>query len=99
MITVILVLVLGISNPNEEAFLQKVSDTYGQFHGGLQFSPAELLEMGKSYRESYFLFSTYRYEFGSIRVNYFGAGNMVFYLGSYRKKDNETDQIRDEILV
>lgn len=79
-------IVMAIGNPSEEEFLKTVSSEYGAVHGGMGFSTAELLAMGESRRQSYFLFSTYEYEFGTIGVRYVGFLFSVFHIESYRKE-------------
>lgn len=61
---------------------------YGAIHGGMHFTPAQLLKMGTSQRQSYLIFSTYEYQFGSIGVRYVGFLFSVFHLGSYREEKN-----------
>lgn len=99
LILIILILVLAIGNPREDRYLNEISNHYGHMHGGMQFSPAELLEMGESHRESYLIFSTYEYRFGSIGVKYLGVGFGVFYMGSFRKDVPETNEDEDGVIV
>ena len=69
-------------NPSERIFIQKVSDDFGQMHGGMRIELNDLLKIGDSSYRSYYLFSLYSYQFGNIQVNYFGLAFVTFYLGS-----------------
>jgi hypothetical protein len=89
---------MAVSNPSEQKFLEKVSSEYGAVHGGASFSTADLLQMGESRRQSYLIFSTYEYEFGTIGVRYFGFLFSVFHMESYRKEDSLAPQ-EEEIIA
>ncbi|MCZ4410597.1 hypothetical protein O3Q51_17405 [Cryomorphaceae bacterium 1068] len=89
---------MALSNPSEEKFLNKVSQKYGAVHGGTNFTNADLLQMGESRRQSYFIFSTYEYEFGTIGVRYVGFLFSVFHVESYREEDPQKKE-RDEVLA
>lgn len=89
---------MALSNPSEEKFLNRVSSEYGAVHGGMSFSNADLLQMGESRRQSYFIFSTYEYEFGTIGVRYVGFLFSVFHVESYRK-DETLERNADEVLA
>jgi len=80
-----------LSNPSEQKFLESVASNYSSQHGGMEMSVSQLIKMGESERNSYLIFSTYSYEFGTIGVEYFGMAYMTFYLGSYKStvKANE----------
>ncbi|MEO1053135.1 MAG: hypothetical protein AAFX87_21060 [Bacteroidota bacterium] len=91
----IVILVLGLTNPNENRFLEKVAQDYGQFHGGMEIDEERLLKIGKSERSSYLIFSVYHYEFGNIGVAYFGIATNTIFVKSYQA---ETQQQGDAIV-
>jgi len=97
-VIIIGIIFMAVSNPSEEKFLNKVSMEYGAVHGGMHFTPAQLLKMGTSQRQSYLLFSTYEYQFGSIGVRYVGFLFSVFHVESYREEDPQKKG-QDEVLA
>jgi len=96
-VIIIGIVFMAVGNPSEPKFLNKVSAEYGSVHGGMTFSNAELLQMGESHRQSYFIFSTYEYEFGTIGVRYFGFIFSVFYVESYRKDESAGN--KEEVIA
>ncbi|HKK39086.1 MAG TPA: hypothetical protein VJ949_06695 [Cryomorphaceae bacterium] len=87
------VIFLAVTNPSEEKFLHKVSADYGAIHGGMHFTPAQLLEMGSSQRQSWLIFSTYEYQFGTIGVRYVGFLFSVIHVESFREeKKSKSDE-------
>lgn len=85
--SVIVVLILLLSNPNKNQYFARVSQDYTKYHHELQISQEALEQIGKSQRNSYILFSTFSYSVGKLSFHYFGIGNSVFYVGSeYDKK-------------
>lgn len=97
-VIIIGIILMVVSNPSEQKFLEKVSSEYGAVHGGASFSAADLLQMGESRRQSYLIFSTYEYEFGAIGVRYFGFLFSVFHMESYRNEEELTPE-RDEVIA
>lgn len=79
---VLIIAVLVFTRPTEDHFLKRISSDYGQLHGGIGITEEMLNEMGESDYQSYFLYSTYHYRFGTIGVAYVGIGGQIFYLGS-----------------
>ncbi len=69
-------------NPSEKQYLSRVATDYGQMHEGLSIDIKELMHYGKSQKSNYILFSTYSYEFGNMRVSYWGVFSFIFYSGS-----------------
>lgn len=92
-ILVILLLVsvvLIITNPNEEKFLNRVAVDYGSMHHGLSLDTTKLLEMGESQSQSYLLFGLHSYRFGTITVSYLGIlGTFVKLEVKQKKQQNE----------
>lgn len=85
-ISIVSLLLLFLSNPSETNYLTRVSDDYAKHHHNMDL-PTEILQhIGASHRTSYFLFSTYDYEFGNMKVFYFGIANSIHYLGIQTKK-------------
>ena len=68
-----MLLTLFVTNPSEEAFLQKVAEDYGTMHHGLTLIIQQLAELGDSYFTSYMIMGVYTYQFGSITVSYLGV--------------------------
>ncbi len=92
--SLVLLLALAVSNPEEHQFLERVAIDYGKLHGGMELSIKELIHMGESNRTSYFIFSVYSYKFGNIGVKYFGIALTTFFWGSYRlDKPNENQDL------
>lgn len=91
-------LVLLLTNPSEEDFLNKVSLDYGALHGGMRFSNDDLLRMGESHRKNYLFFSTYQYEFGTIGVRYIGFASSTFQVESFRKEGEER-AVDDDVVA
>jgi len=96
-VIIIGIIFMAVSNPSEQKFLEKVSSEYGAVHGGANFSTADLLQMGESRRQSYLIFSTYEYEFGTIGVRYVGFLFSVFHVESYR--DEESSGNGEEVIA
>ena len=69
------------SSPSEKQFLNRLKKDYGTIHGQ-PMSVEVLRKVGNSSYKSYVLWSEYEYAFGTIKVHYFGAAFMTFYLGS-----------------
>lgn len=89
LVLLVVLVVLSFSNPTESTYLSRVSDDYKQHHINYDI-PAEVLQVvGKSNRSTYLLFSTYDYQFGNIKVFYFGVANHIFYVGTKRKKQEK----------
>jgi hypothetical protein len=86
------IIFMALSNPSEEKFLMRIAVEYGAVHGGAHFNTAELRAMGESRRQSYFIFSTYEYEFGTIGVRYVGFLFSIFHIESYLKKTEPVDE-------
>jgi len=53
--------------------------------------------MGESRCQSYFIFSTYEYEFGTIGVRYVGFLFSIFNMESYR--NDEILEKKEEVIV
>jgi len=76
---------LSFSNPSEKTYLTRVSNDYMEYHIKVEI-PVEVLEqIGKSNRSTYLLFSTFDYQFGGVKVFYFGVANNIYYVGMKRK--------------
>lgn len=90
-------LILILTNPSEEDYLDRVSMDYAAIHGGMKLSSDDLLRMGKSHRTNYLFFSTYEYEFGTIVVRYVGFALSTFQVQSLRKESQP--QVENEVLV
>jgi hypothetical protein len=92
-IAVALLLLLMLTNPSENAFLQKISEDYGAQHGGWSLDADDLTKIGSGERTTYFVLSTYSYEFGKISVTYLGIMGSVYFIDSdsnrSRPKDDE----------
>jgi len=97
-VLMMVVVVLILSNPNEGTYLNKISNEYGQVHGGMQFSQSDLLQMGESEHTSFLIFSTYEYRFGTIGVRYVGFLFSVFQVDSFRE-EMPTESEQEEILA
>ena len=81
--------ILSLSNPSEKTYLTRVSNDYMEYHIKAEI-PVEVLEqIGKSNRSTYLLFSTFDYQFGGIKVFYFGVANNIYYVGMKRKKKED----------
>jgi hypothetical protein len=96
-VIIIGIIFMALSNPSEQKFLDKVSAEYGAVHDGTSFSHADLLQMGESRCQSYFIFSTYEYEFGTIGVRYVGFLFSIFNMESYRK--DEILEKKEDVIV
>jgi len=81
-----------LSNPSEQKFLESVATKYGTHHGGTEMNISQLVKMGESDRQSYLIFSSYSYEFGTIGVEYVGIAYMTFFLGSYEVNTAKNNQ-------
>lgn len=88
-LSALLIIGLGLSNPSQRNYQESIVSEFGQFHGGMTLSVDQLVEMGHGNRNSFFLFSTYQYEMGNIGVKYWGIAGQVFFIKSYRKDDSE----------
>lgn len=85
----IIVLVLILTNPTEEQFLNRVAGDYGTMHHGLTLDAKQLLELGEKETQSYFLFGVYSYRFGTISVSYIGLLGTFIKLGSETRKQED----------
>lgn len=81
-LVVSVVMLLMFTNPSERQFLERVSLDYGSNHYGVVIDHDLLLEMGKSDRASFFIFSKFSYQYGNISVTYFGIANSIFFMDS-----------------
>ncbi|MEQ8908859.1 MAG: hypothetical protein RIC95_06685 [Vicingaceae bacterium] len=81
--------ILFISNPSQNSYQERLAKDFGQSHAGAKFSLLDLNKMGHSKHQSFLLFSTYQYEFGTIGVRYWGILGQTFFAGSYRKTEIE----------
>jgi|GEM_PF-6324304 len=79
--SVIGALVLLLSAPSEQDFLDQIARDYSQIHPDFQLSPDDLVNMGTTKYRSQLIFSSYTYTFGSIEVHYWGAFGNVFSSG------------------
>ena len=79
---ILLVTALSITNPAEVSYLKRISDDYGQLHGGMKFSAEDLLRLGTGDRTNYGILSHYQYHFGNIKVEYIGLAGSIYYLGT-----------------
>jgi hypothetical protein len=95
---ILLLITLTLTNPSEVRYLDRISDDYGQMHGGLEFSPDDLLKMGDGKRTTYGLFSHYEYSFGKIKVEYIGVAGSVYYLGSDTSENNQKTNDPDILI-
>ncbi len=77
--------------PSDQKFAERLHQDYGYSHGQ-NLSIDQLREMGSSRYQSYILFSTYNYKFGSISVSYWGAGFMTFSLQRTKPKSKKIHQ-------
>lgn len=91
---ILAILVLGA--PSEGQFLNRLHEDYGNIHG-TSISNETLLDMGHSSYKSYLFWSTYRYSFGNIEVNYIGTIFMTFYQGSSKDTTIDKEQILSSI--
>ena len=80
---------LGLSNPSEETYLARVSNDYTQYHINQEIPVEVLQHIGRSHRSTYLLFSTYDYQFGNVKVFYFGIANNIYYVGIQKQKKEE----------
>ena len=85
---------LLITNPSESKFLNRVSHDYGAVHKRQTLNKQALLMIGESHRKSYYLFSTYSYQFGNIKVDYVGIANTTIYMGSNAAVRRNPDELQ-----
>jgi len=83
---------LFFTNPSEKHFLNKVSNDFGQVHGGVSLSPEALIQMGTSSYRSYLIYSKYTYSFGNISVEYLGVGAFTFHTRSHMNHNRNEEQ-------
>jgi hypothetical protein len=80
---------LFFSNPSERNYLTRVSNDYTKFHHYDEIPVEVLQQIGDSNRTTYLLFSTYDYQFGKMKVFYFGFANSIYYIGLKRNSKKE----------
>ncbi len=77
-----LIVIIVMTNPTHEDYLDRVSQDYGQIHKGMDMTSDMLLRIGHQERNSFWIFSRYTYRFGAISVEYIGCGTLIFFVGS-----------------
>lgn len=93
----LLLIALIISNPSERHYLDRIMRDYGMKHPGLALNQKSLLHIGTSHRNSYLFFSNYTYQFGTIRVSYFGIGSFIFYLESSTEEPKSKPLLKEPL--
>ena len=88
----IIAIVMTLLNPSEKQYLSRVAADYGQNHEGMSIGIKELMHYGSSQKSNYILFSAYSYEFGNMRVSYWGVLGIIFYSGSRSTASQETER-------
>jgi hypothetical protein len=72
---------LVITNPTEEDYFNRIVKDYAQNHAGFIITKVDLANMGQTQYKSNFIYSTYSYQFGNIKVVYWGILGSIFYSG------------------
>jgi len=88
----IILAIMILGTPSEKQFLNRLNQDYGSIHG-TPINNDTLQKIGHSSYRSYLFWSTYRYSFGNIEVNYVGTIFMTFYQGSKQDTTIDKDQI------
>jgi hypothetical protein len=91
LVSMLLIIVLVITNPSDQDFLQEIATDCGNYHRGQTFDPSDMMEMGQGKRLNYQVFAVYNYTFGDISVSYIGFLNMIFYRGSRKARREDVE--------
>lgn len=81
-ILLVFILTLVWTNPRKEVFFDTLGQHYGKIHKGIHLSTKDLKKIGQYEYTSYWMFSSFNYQFGTIQVSYIGLGTFVFQTGT-----------------
>ncbi len=85
---ILLMATLVLTNPTEEEYFNQVVQDYAQNHDGFIITKVDLANMGQTQYKSNLIYSTYSYQFGNIKVAYWGILGSVFYSGFEKDEAN-----------
>lgn len=91
LVSMLLTIVLVMTNPTDQDFLQEIAADYGNYHQGQTFDPSDMMEIGHGKRLNYQVFAIYTYTFGDISVSYVGFLNLIFYRGSRKARRDDIE--------
>lgn len=93
-VLLVLAVVLFITKPTEEQYLDRVVADYANIHPGMILTANDLVSMGNTHYTDNVFFSAYRYEFGQISVSYWGVLGYVYYKGyQYETEEQQPNGI------